>query len=661
MIDDDPPPRYIQFNHKDKTPLVVDLEKDDEDGFNQDDYVSDDELDRLFPKHSGVNPVPSSSRTKAPAATQHRSAKGIKPEPNADTSFVLLSSVQSKECTYEAGKSTAEIGNGDFFHVKEIRQYANHGVFVRGHRLRRGRDIPGVENKRNELVLMLRMDRDNPRDSMDQGMEEHRLELLGTVRELVFTNRRYPRTSHRDDPASQGRSVYSIMSTGRLFCRQKHITTFNTTKHRAAGRASETCLQFLAENEADEGASDRHDRLRQDFRGDTIKGGACPDFLEGERGFDQGERQAVQDFKAFSRPPSRLAHTSIADHTIGRNAAPSTPARRQFHQQLTPGSRDDPITLGDDSEAPYRMTIDLSDQEDTRLHLQDLSLQTSSTSRKRLRRGSSPSFPPTPPSSRRDSSTNAKRQRIIRLDDTPIPFSLRQSQDTLRPQHIAKMSLPEPYPCSGLPSTTEKSRSETSMSAPSPSRRQPGSVAFTHQQRYTFGDSFCGAGGASRGAKMAGLRVSWGNDFDPAAINSYKLNFWETQCEAMWAHDFIRVIMGEDHKVDMLHLSPPCQVFSPAHTTEGKDDEMNTETFFAIQMFLKKARPRIATMENTFGLIQDWPDYLEAAVGFFTSLGYSVRWKISNFAEYGLPQSRRRAFFIASWSVSLLCIRRSII
>ena len=42
---------------------------------------------------------------------------------------------------------------------------------------------------------------------------------------------------------------------------------------------------------------------------------------------------------------------------------------------------------------------------------------------------------------------------------------------------------------------------------------------------YTFGDAFCGAGGASRGAAMAGLQVRWGFDLDIYAYEAYKANF----------------------------------------------------------------------------------------------------------------------------------------
>src|SRR3569833_2053624 len=48
--------------------------------------------------------------------------------------------------------------------------------------------------------------------------------------------------------------------------------------------------------------------------------------------------------------------------------------------------------------------------------------------------------------------------------------------------------------------------------------KQPG-------QLYTFGDMFCGAGGASRGAEMAGFKVSVAVDHWDAACASYQANF----------------------------------------------------------------------------------------------------------------------------------------
>lgn len=192
-------------------------------------------------------------------------------------------------------------------------------------------------------------------------------------------------------------------------------------------------------------------------------------------------------------------------------------------------------------------------------------------------------------------------------------------------------------------------RRKRSLEQRTPSEQDSTSTQPRQKQRYTFGDAFCGAGGASRGAKSAGFRVEWGFDFDFAAIESYRLNFYNAQCIVAWAHHFVELTVGDENKVDILHISPPCQVFSWAHTVNGKDDEMNSATFFAVEELVKRTKPRVVTLENTSGLAILHPLWLNKAIQFFTGLGFSIRWKIMNFAEYGLPQARKRLIIFASW------------
>jgi DNA (cytosine-5)-methyltransferase 1 len=111
-----------------------------------------------------------------------------------------------------------------------------------------------------------------------------------------------------------------------------------------------------------------------------------------------------------------------------------------------------------------------------------------------------------------------------------------------------------------------------------------------------------------------------GFDFDPAAITSYQLNFYNAKCIVAWAHDFVEISVGDESKVDVLHLSPPCQVFSFAHTVDGKDDEMNTATFFAVVELVKRTRPRVVTLENTSGLAVLHPLWLNTAIQFSRAL-----------------------------------------
>ena len=168
-------------------------------------------------------------------------------------------------------------------------------------------------------------------------------------------------------------------------------------------------------------------------------------------------------------------------------------------------------------------------------------------------------------------------------------------------------------------------------------------------RRYTFGDCFCGAGGMSRGAINAGLRIAWGFDFNLPACRTYQLNFLGTPIYNVWANDFSN--SKKDCKCDICHISPPCQFFSPLHTAHGKDDDMNTASLFAIEALLKKAKPRIVTLEETAGLVKIGvhKDYFNAVINMFTSQGFSVRWKVLNCADFGVPQQRKRLVIIASW------------
>ena len=198
---------------------------------------------------------------------------------------------------------------------------------------------------------------------------------------------------------------------------------------------------------------------------------------------------------------------------------------------------------------------------------------------------------------------------------------------------------------------SSKNKSSCPISASSPFEMQSTiikqSARKANGQRYTFGDCFSGVGGMSRGAVSAGLRVNWAFDFNMPACQAYTLNFFGTLVYNVWADQFSK--SKGDHKCDICHLSPPCQFFSDAHTIQGKDDEMNTASLFAIFDLLEKAKPRIVTLEQTAGLIRRHPLFFNAVINMFTSRGFSIRWKVMNCADFGLPQRRLRLFIIASW------------
>ncbi|EGC49841.1 C-5 cytosine methyltransferase DmtA [Histoplasma capsulatum var. duboisii H88] len=166
-------------------------------------------------------------------------------------------------------------------------------------------------------------------------------------------------------------------------------------------------------------------------------------------------------------------------------------------------------------------------------------------------------------------------------------------------------------------------------------------------RQYTFGDGFCGAGGVSRGALQAGLRLNWGFDHSISAMDSFRLNFETAIGYTSDVADFLASSHTEI-MVDILHFSPPCQTFSPAKTVAAAMDEDNEACIFCTRELLEATKPRVVTMEETAGLQQRHEEFLFATIHSFVELGYSVRWKLLNCRDYGVPQSRQRLVILAS-------------
>lgn len=178
-------------------------------------------------------------------------------------------------------------------------------------------------------------------------------------------------------------------------------------------------------------------------------------------------------------------------------------------------------------------------------------------------------------------------------------------------------------------------------------------IRLARGQKYTVVDIFCGAGGYSKGAEMAGLKVLAACDHWLWCCETYRQNFPDAELHEKDVYKFIEDmstdLTREPLHVDILHFSPPCQTWSPAHTCEGKKDEQNRATLYACEKIITIFKPRIFTVEQTFGLAQDrWIPNFNALVQGFTRHGYSVKWKVLHLVEYGLPQTRKRLVMIGA-------------
>lgn len=167
---------------------------------------------------------------------------------------------------------------------------------------------------------------------------------------------------------------------------------------------------------------------------------------------------------------------------------------------------------------------------------------------------------------------------------------------------------------------------------------------------FRFLDLFCGCGGFTQGFKQAGFIPSLGIDMWNDATTTYKFNFPESQIinddiTKVSVSDILNVANIEAADVDVIIGGPPCQGFS----ISGKrmiDDPRNV-LYKAFVTLVGKIQPKVFVMENVPGLISMANGLVkDSVIEDFSLMGYNVAWKILTADNYGVPQNRRRVFFV---------------
>ncbi|PNS14139.1 Protein arginine N-methyltransferase 1 [Sphaceloma murrayae] len=180
------------------------------------------------------------------------------------------------------------------------------------------------------------------------------------------------------------------------------------------------------------------------------------------------------------------------------------------------------------------------------------------------------------------------------------------------------------------------------------SRRRTGRPGERDDGRYRMMDACCGAGFVTQGAKAAGARVVSAFDFNRTAIRSYRKNHTDTASHRCDFAEFYQQYAGRQH-VHLLHISPPCQRFSPCHTRDGRDDEANEVLMLGLGDLIAKQLPPYVMIEQTSGLdFPRWRKHLMAVIAALRDNHYSVRKFISYFGGYGVPTTRKRLIIYAA-------------
>lgn len=154
---------------------------------------------------------------------------------------------------------------------------------------------------------------------------------------------------------------------------------------------------------------------------------------------------------------------------------------------------------------------------------------------------------------------------------------------------------------------------------------------------------FSGAGGLDRGFENAGFDVVWANEYDKAIWETYEHNHTNTILDK---RSIANIPSNEVPDCDGIIGGPPCQSWSEAGSLRGLKDNRG-QLFYEFIRILSTKRPKFFLAENVSGmLLSRHSKALLNIKELFDECGYNLSFSTVNAANYGVPQDRKRVFFI---------------
>ena len=154
---------------------------------------------------------------------------------------------------------------------------------------------------------------------------------------------------------------------------------------------------------------------------------------------------------------------------------------------------------------------------------------------------------------------------------------------------------------------------------------------------------FSGAGGLDLGFEKAGFHIALANEYDKTIWDTYEKNH-----TAPLIKGDIRDIKESEFPdfIDGIIGGPPCQSWSEAGAQRGINDSRG-QLFFEYIRVLKNKQPKFFLAENVSGMLANrHSDAVKNIIQMFNQCGYNVSVTLVNAADYGVPQDRKRVFYI---------------
>jgi len=171
----------------------------------------------------------------------------------------------------------------------------------------------------------------------------------------------------------------------------------------------------------------------------------------------------------------------------------------------------------------------------------------------------------------------------------------------------------------------------------------------SNSNQNTVLDLFSGCGGLSLGFKRAGFDVLGGIDSNAPSIETFNYNIGNGHIIDLSKKEWVDAAAKEMNlsKLDVLVGGPPCQGYSLTGTRKFEDErnQLYNSVFQAIDAF----SPKVVLIENVRGMATLYGGRAKDQVlKYFEERGYNATHTIFDSASYGVPQHRKRLFFLAT-------------
>tara|TARA_A100001037_G_C15079625_1_gene603557 strand:+ start:225 stop:1445 length:1221 start_codon:yes stop_codon:yes gene_type:complete len=168
---------------------------------------------------------------------------------------------------------------------------------------------------------------------------------------------------------------------------------------------------------------------------------------------------------------------------------------------------------------------------------------------------------------------------------------------------------------------------------------------------------FAGVGGFRLGLEKSAFEVIWSNQWEPSTKKQHASMVYEARFgnKGHSNKDIALVAIDEIPDHDLLCGGFPCQDYSVATTLNNSKGLKGKKgvLWWSIHRILeekKNKRPKYLFLENVDRLLKspgtqrgrDFAVMLQS----LNELGYAIEWRVINAADYGMPQKRRRVFFL---------------